>query len=77
MKIIHYSLVAIYVAVLPAVKALRGVRSVSDFNREFPISVISVPILGPVEHHEPLFQKEAARLARLRGFAAQKIIFVT
>lgn len=51
--------------------AARGVRSVSEFNREFPFKITSVPILGPVEHDEPLFQKEAARLALLTHRASR------
>ncbi len=33
------------------------------FRSNFNCPIGFVPILGPVEHHEPLFQKEAARLA--------------
>lgn len=40
-----------------------SVRSPSDFKRHFPISVGHVPVLGPVEHNERLYQQEAARLA--------------
>jgi energy-coupling factor transporter ATP-binding protein EcfA2 len=41
----------------------RPVRSASDFRREFRASVGLVPVLGPVEHDEPLYQREAARQA--------------
>lgn len=40
-----------------------AVRSPSEFVREFPIKIAFVPTLGPVEHREPLYQREAARLA--------------
>lgn len=49
----------------------RQVRSTTDFRRNFPISVGFVPVLGPVEHDEPLFQKEAARRALLTHRAAR------
>lgn len=39
------------------------VRSPSDFKRHYPISVGHVPVLGPVEHNERLYLREAARLA--------------
>lgn len=41
----------------------RPIRSTSDFNRTFQVRVGFVPVLGPVEHNEPLYQKEAARNA--------------
>lgn len=34
------------------------IRSVSDFEREFPISVAIVPVLGPVEHDEDLVEEQ-------------------
>jgi energy-coupling factor transporter ATP-binding protein EcfA2 len=39
------------------------IRERSDFLREFDIRLNFVPVLGPVEHNERLFQQEAARLA--------------
>ena len=34
------------------------IRSVADFEREFPISVAIVPVLGPVEHDEDLVEEQ-------------------
>jgi len=39
------------------------IRSPKEFKAEFDISIGFVPILGPVEHEETLYQKEAARRA--------------
>ena len=47
------------------------VRTPSDFAREFNVSLGFVPILGPVEHYEPLYQKEAARSALLTHRASR------
>ncbi|WP_287596757.1 ATP-binding protein [Thermomonas sp.] len=41
----------------------KPVRSPSEFKRAFDITIGFVPVLGPVEHNEPLYQKEAARNA--------------
>lgn len=41
----------------------KAIRSPSDFRALFPVTIGHVPVLGPVEHEEPLFQKEAARRA--------------
>jgi ABC-type multidrug transport system ATPase subunit len=49
----------------------RSVRSPSDFKREYKASVGFVPILGPVEHNEPLYQIEAARSALLTHRASR------
>lgn len=49
----------------------KGVRSPSDFRREFDVSIGFVPILGPVEHNEQLYQDEAARLALLTHRASR------
>lgn len=49
----------------------KQVRSTRDFKREYPVSVGFVPILGPVEHDEPLYQKEAARRALLAHRASR------
>ena len=49
----------------------RSVKSPADFRREFGVTIGFVPILGPVEHNEPLFQKEAARLALLAHRASR------
>lgn len=44
-------------------------RSTSQFKAEFPIEIGFVPILGPVDSKEPLYAKEAARLALLTSGA--------
>ena len=49
----------------------RAVRSPADFRREFRVTVGFVPVLGPVEHDEPLYQVEAARRALLTHRAAR------
>ena len=49
----------------------RGVRTPGDFKREFPVSIGFVPILGPVEHDEPLFLLDAARRALLSHRASR------
>ena len=49
----------------------RPVRSTSDFRREYKVSVGFVPVLGPVEHNELLYQKEAARLALMTHRASR------
>lgn len=49
----------------------KGVRTPSDFRREYPIDLGFVPILGPVEHDERLYQKDAARLALLTHRASR------
>jgi energy-coupling factor transporter ATP-binding protein EcfA2 len=41
----------------------RNVTNPTSFKKEYNVSIGFVPVLGPVEHHEPLYQKEAARLA--------------
>jgi len=47
------------------------IRSTSDFKREYNITISSVPILGPVEHDEDVYLKEAARLALLTHRASR------
>lgn len=49
----------------------RSVRSPSDFRREYKASIGFVPILGPVEHNEPLYQIDAARRALLTHRASR------
>jgi len=49
----------------------RPVTSTASFKSQYNISVGFVPILGPVEHDEPLYQKDAARLALLTHRAAR------
>ena len=46
-------------------------RTPSAFKKYFNCSVGFVPILGPVDHHEPLYQEEAARLALYNYTAAR------
>ena len=45
--------------------------SPSSFQRHFNCPIAFVPILGPVEHHELLYEKEAARLALFSYRAAR------
>lgn len=47
------------------------ISSPTVFKRCFPCSVGFVPILGPVDHHEPLYKPEAARLALFNYGAAR------
>jgi energy-coupling factor transporter ATP-binding protein EcfA2 len=51
--------------------AERPIRSPSDFKKYFTVEVAFVPVLGPVDHIEPLYQKEAARLALLSQGASR------
>lgn len=46
-------------------------RNTTAFKREFDCQVGFVPILGPVDHHEPLYREEAARLALYNYTAAR------
>lgn len=47
------------------------VTSPSIFKKEYNISIGFVPVLGPLDHHELLYQKEAARLALLTPTASR------
>jgi energy-coupling factor transporter ATP-binding protein EcfA2 len=47
------------------------VRSPSDFRRHYDMDIAFVPTLGPVDHNERLYQKEAARLALLSHGASR------
>lgn len=49
----------------------KPVRTPSEFKKTYDASVGFVPVLGPVEHNEPLYQKEAARLALLTHRASR------
>lgn len=49
----------------------RQIRTPSAFRTEFNCQIGFVPILGPVEHNETLFEKEAARLALLNYRASR------
>jgi len=49
----------------------RPVRTTSAFRSQFDCKVSFVPVLGPVEHNEPLYQKEAARLALISHRASR------
>lgn len=48
-----------------------AVRSPRDFRALFDVEVAFVPILGPVDQREPLFAKEAARLALMTSGASR------
>jgi AAA15 family ATPase/GTPase len=47
------------------------ITSPKQFKEKVPIEIGYVPILGPVEHEEKLYQKEAARLALLTHAASR------
>jgi energy-coupling factor transporter ATP-binding protein EcfA2 len=49
----------------------RTLHSPSDFKKHFNFEVAFVPVLGPVDHEEPLFQREAARQALLSHGASR------
>lgn len=49
----------------------KTVRSPSAFRSQFNCPIGFVPILGPVEPHEPLYEMEAARLALFNYRAAR------
>lgn len=49
----------------------KPVRSPAAFKKAFNASIGFVPVLGPVEHDERLFQKDAARLALLTHRASR------
>lgn len=49
----------------------KQVRSPASFNAEFPCQIGFVPILGPVDQTEQLYEKEAARLALFNYRAAR------
>lgn len=46
-------------------------KSPAEFKKEIDLEIGFVPILGPVDHHEKLYQKEAARLALLTYTASR------
>lgn len=46
-------------------------RTPSTFRKYFNCQIGFVPILGPVDHHEPLYKKETARLALFNYTAAR------
>jgi len=49
----------------------RQIKTPTDFKKAYGVSVGFVPVLGPVEHDEPLFKKDAARLALLTHRASR------
>jgi energy-coupling factor transporter ATP-binding protein EcfA2 len=49
----------------------RPVMTPAVFRSHFNCPIGFVPILGPVEHHEPLYEREAARLALFNYKAAR------
>ena len=52
----------------------KAVRSTSQFMNQYNVPVGFVPVLGPVEHEEPLYQRDAARLALLTHRAARNFL---
>ncbi|MDP1678588.1 MAG: AAA family ATPase [Candidatus Nitrotoga sp.] len=49
----------------------KSVLTPSEFKKAYNASIGFVPVLGPVEHNEQLYQKEAARLALLTHRASR------
>ena len=49
----------------------KEIFNTKNFKQHFDCPIGFVPILGPVEHHEPLYQAEAARLALFNYRAAR------
>ena len=49
----------------------RAITSPGTFKTQYPCPITLVPVLGPVEHNEPLYQKEAARQALLSHRASR------
>jgi hypothetical protein len=49
----------------------KNIQTASAFRAHFNCPISFVPILGPVEHNENLFEREAARLALLNYRAAR------
>lgn len=47
------------------------IRTTTQFKKEFNATIGFVPVLGPVEHNELLYQKETARLALLTHRASR------
>jgi ABC-type multidrug transport system ATPase subunit len=50
---------------------VRIARTTSQFKADFDVEIGFVPILGPVDQKEPLYAKEAARLALLTSGASR------
>lgn len=48
-----------------------AVNSPTLFKKNFPVDIRFVPVLGPVEHQEEIYQKEAARRALLTHRASR------
>lgn len=55
----------------------KPVRTTANFRAQFDCEVAFVPVLGPVEHDEPLYQKDAARLALISHRASRNFRFCT
>lgn len=49
----------------------KAITTKTTFKAQYNLSVAFVPILGPVEHNEPLYQEEAARLALITHRASR------
>ena len=48
-----------------------AITSPATFKTQYPCPIAFVPVLGPVEHNEPLYQQEAARQAMLSHRASR------
>ena len=51
--------------------ASKVIKTTAAFRQAFNLKISFVPVLGPVEHNERLFQREAARLALLSASASR------
>ena len=49
----------------------KPIRTTSEFKRQYNLSIGFVPVLGPVEHNEYLFQKDTARRTLLTHRASR------
>ena len=56
---------------IPKMREGASVRSVGNFKNAFPVTIGLIPILGPVDQKEKLYQKEAARLALQSNYASR------
>jgi energy-coupling factor transporter ATP-binding protein EcfA2 len=59
------------VCILVAEPKSGEIRTTKQFKEKFDVEIGFVPILGPVEQNEPLYGKEAARLALLASGASR------
>jgi len=51
--------------------AKKTIKTVAGFKQAYDLKIAFVPVLGPVDHNERLYQREAARLALLSASASR------